>query len=133
MTRHRRSAFVLAPFLVVALLAGSACSSNKKDSVKPFCTAMGDAPQLFSLLTVKGAVDPVAFKEGVSKIEKLAPAEVHSQVVYMGQAYDGYFKVASKKMTVAEFDKKFPKATIQAKRAEVDGWMREHCGFGIDG
>lgn len=129
---HRRGALMAAPVLVVALLTGSACSP-KAASTKPFCTTMGDSSQLYSQLTTNGKIDVEAFKAGIAKMEELAPKEVHAQVAYLRRAMSAYFEVGAKRMTVAQFKKQFPSVTIQAKRAEVDEWMRKHCGFGIDG
>lgn len=130
MTVRFRVALLVVSVLLGALTFGTACS-NKSDSSAPFCAAVGDSSKLFGQLDIKGHVDRAAFKSGLADMVKLAPESIHPTMLYIQKVYNAYFEVGDGKMSVAEFQKRFPPKTVQDERQTLDTWMRKNCGFGL--
>ena len=126
---QRWRALTIIPLLTLVAFAG-ACSS-KRDANKPFCDALRDSPELFAQLDTRGRVDVVAFRGGLVKIKKVAPPEIHDEVIFLANAMSAYFDVGDKSMAVSEFNRKFPRVKIERAKHQVDTWTRSKCGFGL--
>ena len=126
---QRWRALTIIPLLTLVAFAG-ACSS-KRDANKPFCDALRDSPELFSQLDTTGRVDVVAFRAGLADLRERAPRAIHDQVNFLADAMGAYFDVGDKSMTVAEFNRKFPRVRIERAKHQVDTWTRSECGFGL--